>query len=68
MKHAISHDTLDTHINWEHESVMAREIDWFWSNMEKGFILWHPEQRDIAISDSAATAGGLCPTRTADFS
>ncbi|KAG5731916.1 hypothetical protein E4T56_gene19752, partial [Termitomyces sp. T112] len=20
--------------------------DWFWSNMEKGFILWHPEQHE----------------------
>jgi hypothetical protein len=21
-------------------------IDWFWSNMEKGFILWHPDQHE----------------------
>jgi hypothetical protein len=21
-------------------------IDWFWSNMEKGFVLWHPEQHE----------------------
>jgi hypothetical protein len=46
MKHTISHDALGTHIDWQHESVTAREIDWFWSNMEKGFILWHPEQHE----------------------
>ena len=40
MEHSISH-SMGTHIDWKHEGVMAREIDWFWSNMEKGFILWH---------------------------
>jgi len=46
MEHSISHDSMGTHIDWKHEGVMAREIDWFWSNMEKGFILWHPEQHE----------------------
>jgi len=31
-----------THIDWELEGVTPRMIDWFWSNMEKGFALWHP--------------------------
>jgi hypothetical protein len=46
MDHTISHDSMGTHIDWKHEGVTAREIDWFWSNMEKGFILWHPEQHE----------------------
>src|ERR1700728_1038871 len=46
MEHSISHDSMGTHIDWKHEGVTAREIDWFWSNMEKGFILWHPEQHE----------------------
>src|SRR4030042_2521832 len=31
-----------THIDWELEGVTPKMIDWFWSNMEKGFALWHP--------------------------
>jgi hypothetical protein len=46
MEHTISHDALGTHIDWQHQGITAREIDWFWSNMEKGFILWHPEQHE----------------------
>ena len=30
------------HIDWELDGVTPRMIDWFWSNMEKGFALWHP--------------------------
>ncbi len=37
---------MGTHIDWRHDGVTARMIDWFWSNMEKGFILWHPEQHE----------------------
>lgn len=33
-----------THIDWELQNVTPRMIDWFWSNMEKGYILWHPSQ------------------------
>lgn len=46
MKYTVSQDAMGTHIDWEHEGVTARMIDWFWSNMEKGFILWHPEQHE----------------------
>ena len=37
---------VGTHLDWEHDGVTARMIDWFWSNMEKGIILWHPEQHE----------------------
>jgi hypothetical protein len=33
-----------THIDWELDGVTPRMIDWFWSNMEKGFALWHPTE------------------------
>ena len=46
MEHTISHDPMGTHIDWRHDGVTAHMIDWFWSNMEKGFILWHPEQHE----------------------
>ena len=46
MEYTVTHDAMGTHIDWRHEGVNAREIDWFWSNMEKGFILWHPEQHE----------------------
>lgn len=35
-----------THIDWELKGVTANQIDWFWSNMEKGFFLWHPIEHD----------------------
>ncbi len=34
------------HLDWSHEGVTAAMIDWFWSNMEKGFLLWHPSQHE----------------------
>lgn len=37
---------MGTHLDWELEEVNARMVDWFWSNMEKGFILWHPSQHE----------------------
>lgn len=46
MKYALCQDELGTHIDWTLPSVTARQIDWFWSNMEKGFVLWHPEQHE----------------------
>lgn len=46
MIYSVAHDTLGTHVDWQLEDVTARMIDWFWSNMEKGFILWHPEQHE----------------------
>jgi hypothetical protein len=42
----VSHDALGTHIDWSHDGITARMIDWFWSNMDKGFMLWHPEQHE----------------------
>lgn len=47
MKFDISHDGRCTHIDWTLDGVTAQMIDWFWSNMEKGFILWHPEEHEI---------------------
>lgn len=41
-----THDALGTHFDWTLDGVTPRMIDWFWSNMEKGFILWHPEQHE----------------------
>jgi hypothetical protein len=49
MEYSISHDAMGTHLDWRHDGVTARMIDWFWSNMEKGFILWHPEQHEPLV-------------------
>jgi len=46
MEYNIIQDALGTHIDWQHEGVTAKMIDWFWSNMEKGFLLWHPEEHE----------------------
>ncbi|MPW24741.1 hypothetical protein GC105_02915 [Alkalibaculum sp. M08DMB] len=46
MKTDLIQDHMGTHISWEHDGVTPKMIDWFWSNMEKGFILWHPEQHE----------------------
>jgi hypothetical protein len=40
----VRQDALGTHVDWELEGVTARMIDWFWSNLEKGFVLWHPQE------------------------
>lgn len=42
----IAQDAMGTHIDWQHEGVTPKMIDWFWSNMEKGFLLWHPEEHE----------------------
>ena len=39
-------DAMGTHLDWKHEDLTPRMIDWFWSNMEKGFLLWHPSQHE----------------------
>jgi hypothetical protein len=31
-----------THIDWELDGVTPKMLDWWWTNMEKGFALWHP--------------------------
>ena len=46
MKFTINHDAMGTHLDWELEGVTAHMIDWFWSNMEKAFVLWHPSQHE----------------------
>jgi hypothetical protein len=46
MEHTITHDAIGTHIDWRHDGVTPHMIDWFWSNMEKCFILWHPSQHE----------------------
>jgi hypothetical protein len=42
----ITQDDLGTHLEWELEGITPRMIDWFWSNMEKGFVLWHPSEHE----------------------
>jgi len=42
----VKQDSMGTHIEWHHEGITPKMIDWFWSNMEKGFILWHPEEHE----------------------
>jgi hypothetical protein len=49
VEYTVRHDALGTHLDWRLEGVTARMIDWFWSNMEKGFILWHPEQHEPLV-------------------
>ena len=39
MEASISQDAIGTHIDWKHEAVTARMIDWFWSNMEKANLV-----------------------------
>jgi hypothetical protein len=46
VKHSVRFDALGTHLDWSLQGVFARQIDWFWSNMEKGFVLWHPSQHE----------------------
>ncbi|MCB0032042.1 MAG: hypothetical protein KDE28_29230, partial [Anaerolineales bacterium] len=46
MEYNITQDEVGTHIAWSHDGVTARMIDWFWSNMEKCFLLWHPEEHE----------------------
>src|ERR671920_405417 len=46
MEHHVTQDATGTHLTWRHDGVTARMIDWFWSNMEKGFVLWHPQEHE----------------------
>lgn len=57
MKTKVTYDGVGTHIDWHHDGVTARMIDWFWSNMEKGFILWHPEQHEPLVWAVPVTHG-----------
>lgn len=49
MESKITQNDLGTHIDWKHDGVTAKMIDWFWSNMEKAMLLWHPEQHEPLI-------------------
>lgn len=42
----VTYDGKATHLDWHHDGVTPKMIDWFWSNMEKCFLLWHPEQHE----------------------
>lgn len=42
----VSYDGKATHLEWEHENITPKMMDWFWSNMEKCFLLWHPSQHE----------------------
>lgn len=46
MDYAITQDPHGTHLEWALKEVQPRMIDWFWSNMEKCFLLWHPEEHE----------------------
>nr|WP_320131146.1 hypothetical protein [uncultured Holophaga sp.] len=46
MEATVSYDGFATHIDWKHEGITPHMIDWFWSNMEKCFLLWHPSQHE----------------------
>ena len=46
MQAKVTQDQSGTHIDWELEAVTPRMIDWFFSNMEKGMLLWHPNQHE----------------------
>lgn len=46
MEAKVTQDNLGTHIDWKHDAITPKMIDWFWSNMEKCFLLWHPEAHE----------------------
>ena len=60
-----------THIEWELDGVTPRMIDWFWSNMEKGFALWHPIEHtgfrwEVRPEQSFLGAVHVAPQRWSD--
>ena len=42
----VKYDGIGTHFDWSLNGVTTEMIDWFWSNMEKCFLLWHPEEHE----------------------
>lgn len=32
------------HIDWKLDGVTSKMLNWWWCNMEKGFVLWHPDE------------------------
>ena len=49
MEMKVTQDSMGTHLDWQHEGVTPVMIDWFWSNMEKSFLLWHPSQHEPLV-------------------
>jgi len=49
MEANVTQDAMGTHIDWKHEGITPHMIDWFWSNMEKSFLLWHPSQHEPLV-------------------
>ncbi|MCA0386009.1 MAG: hypothetical protein LCH34_10465 [Firmicutes bacterium] len=45
----VSYDGKATHLEWEHENITPKMVDWFWNNMEKCFLLWHPSQHEPLV-------------------
>jgi hypothetical protein len=41
MEARVTQDAAGTHLDWSHDGVTPRMIDWFWSNLEKCFLLAH---------------------------
>ncbi len=74
MKSKVRQDSNNwTHIDWELDGVTSRMLNWFWSNMEKGDNLWHPDQHmDFGWFVSMEEAGGplgsihIAPQKWAD--
>ncbi len=46
MEYTVKYDGKATVLDWELEDLTPRMVDWFWSNMEKCFLLWHPSQHE----------------------
>lgn len=42
----VYYDGKGTHLDWQYENMTPKMVDWFWSNMEKSFLLWHPSQHE----------------------
>jgi hypothetical protein len=57
LDHQVTQDAIGTHIDWKHQGVTAEMIDWFWSNMEKCMLLWHPEEHEPLIWEIPPTHG-----------
>lgn len=53
----VTQDQMGTHLDWTHEGITPKMIDWFWSNMEKSFLLWHPAQHEPLIWAKAPVHG-----------
>ncbi|MBP1627218.1 MAG: hypothetical protein H6Q00_1693 [Holophagaceae bacterium] len=53
----ITQDAMGTHMDWKHEGVTPHMIDWFWSNLEKAVLLWHPEQHEPLVWAVPVTPG-----------